>query len=30
MSLWVVGQIYGEDHARNVRAYLDYNPAPPY
>lgn len=30
MSLWVVGQIYGEDHARTVRALLDYNPAPPY
>lgn len=30
MSLWVVGQIYGEDHARTVRAHLDYYPAPPY
>lgn len=30
MSLWVVGQIYGEDHARAVRALLDYYPAPPY
>lgn len=30
MSLWVVGQLYGEDHARTVRAYLDYNPEPPF
>ena len=30
MSLWVVGQIYGEDHARTVQANLDYNPVPPY
>ena len=30
MSLWVVGQIYGEDHARSVRSMRDYNPAPPY
>lgn len=30
MSLWVVAQIYGEDHARTVRTNLDYNPAPPF
>ncbi len=30
MSLWVVGQLYSEDHARLVRAYLDYNPEPPF
>lgn len=30
MALWVVGQVYGEAHARNVRASLDYDPAPPY
>lgn len=30
MSLWVVGQIYGEDHARTVQANLDYKPVPPY
>ncbi len=30
MSLWVVGQIYGEDHARTVRAMLEYYPDPPY
>jgi transcriptional regulator GlxA family with amidase domain len=30
MSLWVVGQIYGEDHARTVQANLEYKPMPPY
>lgn len=30
MSLWVVGQIYGEDHARTVQANLEYKPVPPY
>lgn len=30
MSLWVVGQIYGEDHARTVRGLIEYNPEPPY
>lgn len=30
MSLWVVGQIYGENHARTVQASLDYKPVPPY
>lgn len=30
MSLWVVGQIYGPDHAKAVQSNLDYNPLPPY
>lgn len=30
MTLWVVGQLYGEDHGKKVRAYLDYFPEPPY
>ena len=30
MALWVVGQLYGEAHAKAVRASLDYDPAPPY
>lgn len=30
MSLWVVGQLYGEDHARTVKANLEYYPEPPY
>lgn len=29
MALWVVAQLYGTDHARTVRAQLDYDPAPP-
>lgn len=29
VSLWLVGQIYGWDHARNVRALIDYYPEPP-
>lgn len=30
MALWVVGEVYGAEHAKSVRASLDYNPAPPY
>jgi transcriptional regulator GlxA family with amidase domain len=30
MSLWLVGRINGREHARAVRRYLQYEPAPPY
>ncbi len=30
MSLWVVGQIFGPDYARNVQRFMEYDPAPPY
>ncbi len=30
MALWVVGQIYGIDHARVTRYSMEYDPAPPY
>jgi transcriptional regulator GlxA family with amidase domain len=30
MSLWVVGQLYGVDHARAVQRMMEYDPAPPY
>jgi transcriptional regulator GlxA family with amidase domain len=30
MSLWVVGQLYGADHARAVQRFMEYDPAPPY
>lgn len=30
MSLWVVGQLYGVDHARDVQRMMEYDPAPPY
>lgn len=30
MALWLVGQINGRDHARAVRRYIQYEPAPPY
>jgi transcriptional regulator GlxA family with amidase domain len=30
MSLWVVGQVYGTAHARAVRRFMEYDPAPPY
>ena len=29
-SLWVVGQLYGIDHARGVQRMMEYDPAPPY
>jgi transcriptional regulator GlxA family with amidase domain len=30
MALWLVGQVYGRQHARAVRRYIQYEPAPPY
>ena len=30
MALWLVGQLYGAPHAREVQHLLDYHPAPPY
>ncbi|MGW8970886.1 DJ-1/PfpI family protein [Streptomyces platensis] len=30
MALWLVGRLHGRDHARAVRRYLQYEPAPPY
>jgi transcriptional regulator GlxA family with amidase domain len=30
MSLWLVGQMYGVDHARMVQRAMEYDPAPPY
>lgn len=30
MSLWVVGQIFGAEHARRVQHFMEYDPAPPY
>ncbi len=30
MALWLVGQLYGIPHARNVQRMLEYDPAPPY
>ncbi len=30
MALWLVGQIRGEEFARNVQRYIEYDPAPPY
>jgi len=30
MALWVIGQIRGEEFARNVQRYIEYDPAPPY
>lgn len=30
MALWLVGQLHGRDHARAVRRYIQYEPAPPY
>jgi transcriptional regulator GlxA family with amidase domain len=30
MSLWVVGQLYGEEHGKTVKANLEYFPRPPY
>ncbi|MEV8592580.1 DJ-1/PfpI family protein [Streptomyces sp. NPDC052012] len=29
-ALWLVGRIHGREHARQVRRYLQYDPAPPY
>lgn len=30
MALWLIGRIHGRDHARAVRRYIQYDPAPPY
>ncbi len=30
MALWLVGQLHSPDHAREVRRFLQYDPAPPY
>lgn len=30
MTLWLTGRLHGRDHARAVRRYLQYEPAPPY
>ncbi|MEV8347284.1 DJ-1/PfpI family protein [Streptomyces niveus] len=30
MALWLVGRLHGRDHARAVRRYMQYEPAPPY
>ncbi|RKT55167.1 DJ-1/PfpI family protein [Saccharothrix australiensis] len=29
-ALWLVGRLHGRDHARAVRRYIQYEPAPPY
>ena len=30
MALWIVGQLYGPDHARLTQKLMEYDPAPPY
>ena len=30
MALWLVGEIYGREHARNTQRAMEYDPAPPY
>ena len=30
MSLWLVGQIWGVDRARDTQRFMEYDPAPPY
>lgn len=30
MALWLVGRLHGREHARTVRRYIQYEPAPPY
>jgi len=30
MALWLIGRIHGRPHARAVRRYIQYEPAPPY
>jgi len=30
MALWLIGRIHGRPHARTVRRYIQYDPAPPY
>lgn len=30
MALWLIGRLHGREHARAVRRYIQYEPAPPY
>jgi transcriptional regulator GlxA family with amidase domain len=30
MALWLIGQLHGPAHARTVKRYIQYEPAPPY
>ena len=30
MALWLTGQLHGEEFARGVQRYIEYDPAPPY
>jgi transcriptional regulator GlxA family with amidase domain len=30
MALWLIGQIYSPQHARDTQRYIQYDPAPPY
>ena len=30
MSLWLVGQLWGVEHARTTQRLMEYDPAPPY
>ncbi|HIF98132.1 MAG TPA: DJ-1/PfpI family protein [Myxococcales bacterium] len=30
MSLWLVGELFGADHARSTRKWMQYDPEPPY
>ena len=30
MALWLIGEIWGPEHARTVQHYVEYDPAPPY
>jgi transcriptional regulator GlxA family with amidase domain len=30
MSLWLVGQLWGVEHARRTQRFMEYDPAPPY
>jgi transcriptional regulator GlxA family with amidase domain len=30
MALWLVGQLHSPEHARTVKKFIHYNPAPPY
>jgi transcriptional regulator GlxA family with amidase domain len=30
MALWLIGEIWGQDHARTTQHYMEYYPSPPY
>ena len=30
LTVWLIGRIHGRPHARAVRRYIQYDPAPPY